>query len=125
MCDIPLILFCFFFFFRADNYCYDDGIKLDPIQIHSYLTRVCYNRRSKIDPFYNQFIVGGISSNKTYLGYTDLLCTTFVDNFVATGFDAHFALPLLRNGYKKYGPNITIKEARNLLADTMRVLFYF
>ncbi len=100
-------------------------------EIHSYLTRICYNRRSKVDPFYNQFAIGGIidRGNKlgiqTYLGYTDLFGTTFTDNYVCTGFGAHFAYPLLRKGYKDFnGGDMRIDNARKLLADTMRVLFY-
>merc|ERR1712130_667185 len=60
---------------EEENYCYDDDVTLTAPEIHSYLTRICYNRRSKIDPFYNQFAVGGIMTKKdgtmeTYLGYT-------------------------------------------------------
>lgn len=118
---------------EEENYCYDDDVQLTAPEIHSYLTRICYNRRSKVDPFYNQFAIGGIigDSNggkggfKTYLGYTDLFGTTFVDNYVATGFGAHFAYPLLRKGYEDLGRgDMTIDNARKLLADVMRVLFY-
>merc|ERR1712130_359112 len=67
---------------EEENYCYDDDVTLTAPEIHSYLTRICYNRLSKIDPFYNQFAVGGIMTKKdgtmdTYLGYTDLFGTTF------------------------------------------------
>eukprot|EP01083_Nonionella_stella_P122930 370099_1 len=110
---------------EEENYCYDDQVSLTAPEIHSYLTRICYNRRSRIDPFYNQFAIGGIVENKTYLGYTDLFGTTFVDNYVATGFGSHFAYPLLRKGYEDLnGADMTQQDARRLLADTMRVLFY-
>eukprot|EP00484_Ammonia_sp_Unknown_P000739 CAMPEP_0197021276 /NCGR_PEP_ID=MMETSP1384-20130603/2165_1 /TAXON_ID=29189 /ORGANISM="Ammonia sp." /LENGTH=248 /DNA_ID=CAMNT_0042449063 /DNA_START=55 /DNA_END=801 /DNA_ORIENTATION=- len=115
---------------EEENYCYDDGVTLTAPEIHSYLTRICYNRRSRINPFYNQFAVGGVVSDSkgnksTYLGYTDLYGTTFTDNYVATGFGAHFAYPLLRKGYEDLnGADMTVDNARKLLADTMRVLFY-
>jgi len=115
---------------EEENYCYDDEVTMTAPEIHSYLTRICYNRRSRVDPFYNQFAVGGVTKNakgvkRTYLGYTDLFGTTFVDNYVATGFGAHFALPLLRKGYAEMGgPEMTEENARKLLADVMRVLFY-
>eukprot|EP00485_Elphidium_margaritaceum_P013262 CAMPEP_0202687542 /NCGR_PEP_ID=MMETSP1385-20130828/3200_1 /ASSEMBLY_ACC=CAM_ASM_000861 /TAXON_ID=933848 /ORGANISM="Elphidium margaritaceum" /LENGTH=248 /DNA_ID=CAMNT_0049342355 /DNA_START=45 /DNA_END=791 /DNA_ORIENTATION=- len=115
---------------EEENYCYDDNVSLTAPQIHSYLTRICYNRRSKVDPFYNQFAVGGMitddtGAKRTYLGYTDLFGTTFTDNYVATGFGAHLALPLLRKGYETLGgAQMTVEDARKLLADTMRVLFY-
>eukprot|EP01084_Bolivina_argentea_P067141 122345_1 len=109
---------------EEENFCYDDGVSLTAPEIHSYLTRVCYNRRSRVDPFYNQIAIGGIVNNRPYLGYTDLFGTTFVDNYVATGFGAHFGYPLLRKGYEDLGADMTINDAKKLLADIMRVLFY-
>jgi len=115
---------------EVENYCYGDDVSLTAPEIHSYLTRICYNRRSKVDPFYNQFAVGGVMTKsdgklQTYLGYTDLFGTTFSDNYVATGFGAHFAYPLLRKGYEDLnGGQMSITDARKLLADVMRVLFY-
>merc|ERR1712087_1063935 len=100
---------------------FDDDVSLTAPEIHSYLTRVCYARRSKVDPFYNQFAVGGMSKGAPYLGYTDLYGTTFEDKYVATGFGAHFALPLMRKAYRA---DMGEAEARKLLADVMRVLFY-
>ena len=64
-------------------------------------------------------------NSRTYLGYTDLFGTTYTDNYVATGFGAHFAYPLLRKGYEELGgADMTQDVAQKLLADTMRVLFY-
>jgi len=113
------------------NFCENDGITLRAPNIHSYLTRVCYNRRSRMNPYYNQFAIGGIvvakdkeenkSDNDFYLGYTDLYGTTFVDNYVATGMGAHVALPLLR---KYYDPEMSVESATKILEDCMRVLFY-
>eukprot|EP01083_Nonionella_stella_P283369 964443_1 len=103
---------------EEENFCYDDEVSLTAPEIHSYLTRICYNRRSKIDPFYNQFAIGGIIARgsddyQTYLGYTDLFGTTFTDNYVCTGFGAHFAYPLLRKGYEEFnGGDMTINEAK-------------
>jgi len=104
----------------------DDAVSLSAPEIHSYLTRVCYARRSKVDPYYNQFAVGGVNPNgkkkgEMYLGYTDLYGTTFEDKFVATGFGANFALPLMRKAWRA---DMSEAEARKLLANVMRVLFY-
>lgn len=43
-----------------DEECLDDGFKLKPKSLHCWLTRVMYNRRSKFDPFWNNFVVGGM-----------------------------------------------------------------
>ena len=45
----------------------------------------------------------------------------YEDNFVATGLGAHMALPLMRKAWKE---DMTEDEARKLLVDCMRVLFY-
>ena len=55
------------------------------------------------------------------MGTTDLYGTHYEDNFVATGLGAHMALPLLRKHWKE---GLTEEEARKLLVDCMRVLFY-
>ncbi|ETO20829.1 hypothetical protein RFI_16378 [Reticulomyxa filosa] len=116
---------------ETENFCENDGIALRAPDIHSYLTRICYNRRSRMDPLYNQFVIAGVVQSKEeeekkveqdfYLGYTDLYGTTFVDNYVATGIGGHIALPLLR---KYYDENMTIQQAKKVLEDAMRVLYY-
>lgn len=36
-----------------------DGMTLGPRNLHAYLCRVLYNRRSKMDPLWNSLVVGG------------------------------------------------------------------
>ena len=36
-----------------------DGHQLGPKNLHAYLCRVMYNRRSKQDPLWNSLVVGG------------------------------------------------------------------
>lgn len=38
---------------------HDDGRSLAPREVHSYITRVMYNRRSKMNPLWNQIVVAG------------------------------------------------------------------
>ncbi len=40
----------------------NDGSKLNPENIYEYLSRVMYARRSKIDPLWNYFVVGGVKN---------------------------------------------------------------
>ncbi len=42
----------------------DDGAKLGAPEIHSYLTRVMYQRRNKGDPLYNTLVVAGFKDGK-------------------------------------------------------------
>lgn len=50
----------------------------------------------------------------------DLIGTMYEDDVIATGFGNYVCLPLLR----KAGNNLTKDEAKKVLEDCMRVLFY-
>merc|ERR1711998_174124 len=101
----------------------DDGGEMSPSQIHSYLSRVMYNRRTKVNPLYNQLVIGGYDAKKKtgYLGAVDMYGSTFKENIVATGYGMYMALPLLR---KSHSPDMEEKDARALLEKCMTVLFY-
>jgi 20S proteasome subunit beta 7 len=91
--------------------------------IWNYLRMLMYSRRNKMNPFWNELVVAGYdpASNAPFLGSVDKIGTTVADNFVATGFGAYLAMPLLR---EKYRPDLSEGEARALLEDCMKVLFY-
>jgi len=55
------------------------------------------------------------------LGLVDMIGTSFADDYLATGYGAYIAMPLLRAGFKS---TLTRDEARTLLEKCMRVLFY-
>ena len=80
-----------------------------------------YSRRNKMDPFYNQLVVGGFRDGNSFLGYVDLHGTSYEDNAIATGYGAYIAIPLLRNAYK---PNLSKKAAKEILEGCIRVLYY-
>ena len=48
---------------REDDYNEDDGSELSAREIYSFLTRVLYNRRSKVNPLWNQLVVGGFDGD--------------------------------------------------------------
>jgi 20S proteasome subunit beta 7 len=54
------------------DHMWDDGNSLGPKEIHSYLTRVMYNRRNKFDPLWNSLVLGGVKKGpkgeEKYLG---------------------------------------------------------
>lgn len=66
----------------------------------------------------------------SFLGYVDLLGTTYDAPTLATGFGAHIAQPLLREAFEAKagidgkGPLLTADEAEKLLDECMKVLFY-
>jgi len=104
-----------------DDFCIDDGSTLGPAEIHSYLGRVLYNRRSKVNPLWNHVITGGFKDGKSFLGMTDLYGSTYQEDILATGFGNFMAVPLMRKAWK---PDLSAAEAKKLLEDCMTVLIY-
>jgi len=106
---------------EIDDFCQDDGCELLPSELHTYLTRVMYQRRNKFNPLWNDLVVGGFEGGKPYLGTVDSIATHYNDDHIATGYGEHLARPLLRAGWRE---NMKEGEARHLLEECMRVLFY-
>lgn len=87
----------------------------------NYLRMIMYSRRNKMNPYWNDLLVAGCDP-QPFLGLVDKIGTTVqTDSFLATGFGALVALPLLREQWR---PDLSEGEARALLEDCMRVLFY-
>lgn len=106
-----------------DEECIDDGLKMKPKSLYCWLTRVMYQRRSKLDPFWNNLVIGGLQDGVPFLGTVDKLGTAYADKTICTGYGAHIALPILREALDK-NPKITLDEAKALLHKCMEVLFY-
>lgn len=102
--------------------CLEDNIPLKPASLHCWLTRVLYQRRSKVDPLWNNVLIAGIQKEIPYLGYIDKLGTAVQDKVIATGYGAHIAVPLLRDGYQKK-PKMNKKDAEDLIVKCMEVLY--
>jgi len=102
----------------------DDGHKLGPREIYEYLSQVMYARRSKINPLWNSMIVGGFKDGKSFLGYVDLLGTTYSSSTIATGYGSMIAIPLLRKAVEGRETTLEEEEAKQLIVDCMKVLFY-
>uniref|UniRef100_A0A8C0I993 Proteasome subunit beta n=1 Tax=Bubo bubo TaxID=30461 RepID=A0A8C0I993_BUBBB len=79
-----------------------DGHSYSPKAIHSWLTRVMYNRRSKINPLWNTVVIGGS---------VELLDFIF------------FPQPLMREVLEKKS-SLTKEEARDLIERCMKILYY-
>ncbi|KAG7779629.1 hypothetical protein KL930_002274 [Ogataea haglerorum] len=95
--------------------------------VHEYLTRVLYNRRSKMDPLWNACIVAGFDEEgEPFMKYVDLLGVSYASPSLATGFGAHLAIPLLRQkaDTMKDVEKLTKEDAVNLVKDCMKILFY-
>ena len=60
----------------------------------------------------------------SFLAYVDLLGTTYSASTLATGYGAYIALPLLRQAVEGREATLEADEARRILTESMRVLFY-
>jgi len=107
-----------------EEYTAGDEHELGPAEIHEYLSRVMYGRRSKLNPLWNSLIVGGFKDGKSFLAYVDLLGTTYSSATIATGYGAYIAIPLLRKAVEGRERELTEEEARKILDECMKVLFY-
>jgi len=106
----------------TEEYEEGDGSTMFPREIFSLINTVMYNRRNKMDPYYNQLVIGGFRpGGKAFLGYSDLHGSNYEDDHVATGYGAHIARPLLRKHWK---PDMTQEQAIQLVELCMEVLFY-
>lgn len=116
-----------------------DGHTLRPEHVHEYLSRVMYNRRTKMNPLWNSIIVAGVSlpflqvcvkeasdaQPLSFLAYADLLGTTYKSPVIATGMGSAMAIPLLREATdNEKWKDLTKEDARKVLDECMKVLYY-
>jgi 20S proteasome subunit beta 7 len=108
-------------------------------EISSYLNRVLYNRRSKIDPLWCTILAAGVGANgHPYLAMLDLYGSHTTHNFAATGYGQHLALPILRArlGDEETTPRISLtstdrptatyksrEEVKQVLIDCMKICY--
>lgn len=104
-----------------------DGESLTPKAIGSYLGRVLYNRRSKVNPLWNQLVIGGVDpqTGAPMLKYVDLQGTEYDECYVATGFGMHLAVPALREAVEDgRWQHLTLEAAKKVLESALKLLFY-
>ncbi|KAL8997872.1 MAG: hypothetical protein Q9169_002954 [Polycauliona sp. 2 TL-2023] len=103
------------------------GHDLNAHNLHTYLAKVMYKRRSDINPLWNQLLVAGLDADdQPFLSSVDLLGTTFSSPTLATGFGAHLAQPLLRKVVDDEAQvaSVTREQAINAVKECMKVLYY-
>ena len=109
-----------------ENYS-SDGNGLNAKNLHTYLAKVMYKRRSDMNPLWNATLVAGMDSEgRPFLSSVDLLGTTFSAPTLATGFGAHLAQPLLRKLAEddESAERVTKEAAVDAIKAAMKVLFY-
>ncbi len=109
-----------------ENYS-SNGHTLNAKNLHTYLSKVLYKRRSDFNPLWNQILVVGLDGdNRPFLSSSDLLGTTFSAPTLATGFGAHLAQPILRRIIPDEATvdQISQEQAVEAVKECMKVLFY-
>jgi len=102
----------------------DDGFELPPTAVHSYLTRLMYQRRSKFKPLWNTLTVAGYKDGYPFLGSIDKIGIAFEAPTVASGFGAYLSQPLLRKAQEEDPKNFTYEKARQAIENCLKVLYY-
>ncbi|KAJ3287928.1 proteasome endopeptidase complex, beta subunit [Rhizoclosmatium globosum] len=103
----------------------DDGHSLGPKNVFEYMSRVMYGRRTKVNPLWNSLVIAGVKNNESFLGFVDLQGTSYQSSTIATGFGGHLAIPILRKAVDQIGEeNMTEEQAKKIIEDCMRVLYY-
>ncbi|QIW98009.1 hypothetical protein AMS68_003527 [Peltaster fructicola] len=95
--------------------------------LHKYLSKVMYKRRSDINPLWNAILVAGLDEEeKPYLAFVDLLGTVYSSPTLATGFGAHLAQPIMRRVVPDEAASQQLDKegAIKLVKECMKVLFY-
>lgn len=107
-----------------DEQCMADGFGYTPKSLHSWITRVMYNRRTKFDPLWNTVVVGGLQPDgEPFLGYVDKIGIAYDGPAIASGFGQHMAMPMMRKALEQK-PVLSEQEAVELLDRCLKVLFY-
>lgn len=84
-----------------------------------------YTRRTKHNPLWNMFIVAGYSQKEGgFLAYVDLKGTPYTASTIATGYGAYIAQPLLRKHVEGKENVLTEEQARKIMEESLRTLFY-
>ncbi|KAJ7148194.1 nucleophile aminohydrolase [Mycena crocata] len=107
-----------------DEFAAQDGHAIGPAEVHNYLSELMCARRSKMNPLWNALLVGGFKDGQRFLAFVDLVGTTYSASTLATGYGAHIAQPLLRQQVEGREDTLTEEEARKIIQESMKVLFY-
>ncbi len=106
----------------VETACIADGLEYSPREVYTWLTRMMYHRRTKMNPLWNDLVIAGVDKDgASFLGTTTMIGTSYEHDFICTGFGSHMALPILRNEWKE---GMSKTEAEKLLRRCLEVLSY-
>ncbi|KAI1192999.1 proteasome endopeptidase complex, beta subunit [Nemania serpens] len=100
---------------------------LNARNLHKYLSKLLYHRRSKFDPLWNHLLVAGLDEEGApFLAAADLLGTTFTSPSLATGFGSMLAQPIMRRLVPDEAAVAAVsrEQAVACVRQCLKVLFY-
>jgi 20S proteasome subunit beta 7 len=84
------------------------------------LSRICYERRNKSNPYYNNFVIAGVENGEAHLAQIDMYGSYIKNDYVTLGFSKHFGLALLAN---EWNPTKTLEESKDIVKRCFSVLY--
>jgi len=107
--------------------------KLSPKNYWSYINKLQYQMRMKMNYLYGSLIVAGLNNKENYqtdisedkkddyfLGYTDLRGLKYEDEILCTGFSSYFAIPILRE--RQPHLNMSVAEGKELIKELFAIV---
>ena len=95
-----------------------------PLELHSWLTRVQYNKRCDFNPYWVEWVVGGLQDGVPFLGYVNKLGASYQDRAICSGRLGELGIPLLREYTENFSVKLDEQKARDLVVKCLQVLFY-
>ena len=102
----------------------EDGHQfLQPKDYCKWLANVHFNKRMRVNPYFNSHIVAGINSQSgdKFLGVVDVYGNTFEGKYIITGLANYFCPAILESGVTD---DLTLEGAKALMEKCFRVLYY-
>ena len=102
----------------------EDGASFyHPRDYFNYISRHQYQKRLKSDPVWVSCITAGINklNGEVFLGTSNFHGTKVEANYLLTGLGMHYCQVLMQNSWRA---DMTEAEARTLIEDCMKVMFY-
>lgn len=88
---------------------------MKPKSLYNWLTRVLYNKRSRMEPLWVDIVVGGIQDGEPFLGHIDIRGRAYEANVIATGYGQHLAIPLLREYSENPNAHLNLEKSVELV----------
>ena len=96
---------------------------LGPKDYLKWLAAVQFNKRMRVDPFWNSHIVAGIDkeTGEKYLGTVDIHGNNYEGNYLCTGIAAYFCKRILSEGVTE---ETTFEQAKEIINKCFTTLYY-